>query len=346
MKKSLKILLIVASILILVGFVCMLVAAGSYNFKMYEMFNQEYKSQVFVLENIENLTNLELNQEAYNITFYVAEDNVLRIEYPVMDNVVHTYEVSEDYVLRNSILDNRKWYEDLNLVFNKTPEVKIYLPQKQYKALIIKSTSGDVSLTKEISFAYCEISTTSGDIDFSHSGMNEMNLSTTSGDIHFNSVRGGSANIKSVSGDIKMSNNTNTTAFAYCTSGEISISDSIFKRLNAKTTSGDILAYKTHATDWIGFNSTSGDIEIYDMRCSELHYISVSGDIDFDMVENSGFLEIQTTSGDIEGNLRRATRFTVETTSGNSVVDGNNNNSDFLCSVKTVSGDINIKAPC
>ena len=346
MKKNVKIALIASAFLVLAGLVCIFAALSSYDFKMDEMVDQKYKTEIFVVENWENVEIIKLNETNCDITFYVAEDNVCRIEYPVINNIVRTYELDKDgKVLINSILDNRHWYEHINIVFNKSHEVKIYLPEKKYQSLKLNCTSGDINISKEISFNNCEITTTSGDIEFSHSGMVEMKLSTESGDVHFNSVRGGNANIQTTSGDIRMGNITNTSVFAYSTSGDISVNNSTFKHLNAKTTSGDIKADKTHAEEWVGFNSTSGDINAYDMRCGEIHYISVSGDIKFDMVENTGTVDLETTSGDINGNLRRHTRFSVETTSGNTRIVGNDNNSDFLCTVKTVSGDIDIKSP-
>ncbi len=294
MKKSLKIALIVAVSLVLIGLLCIFIAFCSSGFSVKGMFKQEYETQTLVIENCENLKNIDLNERFFDIALYVSEDNACRIEYPVVENVSLTYQLEKDgNTLINTIVDNRKWYEKLNWDLGGSDhKTKIYLPQKEYETIKIKIASGDIDFKCTLTVEQCEISTSSGDIDYSHSGANHINFVTSSGDIRFTSVSEGDINLATESGDIYVGSIWDASLFAHTSSGDITTKSNSFRRFNLSTESGDITANKTYATDWVGFNSRSGDIEVYDMKSHRIYFTTTSGDVEFDMVECDSIIKI------------------------------------------------------
>lgn len=344
MKKTLKITFIVAGIIILTGIICVLIAFCSSGFSFNKMFLQDYEIKTVVIKKSSGITNIEFDNQYFDVEIYESEDGVLRIEYPEVENVIYDYKIDSDgRTLRNSISDNRKWYEHVNWRLgysdNKT---KIYLPKQEYKSFKLKCDSSDVSFRCNIDIGSCEIVTKSGDIHFSNSSADNINLSTSSGDIRFTFVEKIEANLQTVSGDIYIGNVSEAKVLARTTSGDITAETNRFKRFNARTESGDISSKIMSATDWIGLNTTSGDINIFNMRCHQIYLESVSGDIEFDKLDNQS-INIETTSGDVEGYLLNPTRFLVETTSGDKRIGGYKEDSGRLCFVKTVSGDVSVE---
>lgn len=327
MKKSLKTTLVASGLLALTGLICMLVAFCFSGFGLKSMIDGESETQTVIIENSEDIKNIILNQSCFDLEICLAGDGVFRIENPSVNNLSFDYYLDEDGVtLKNNVTDERKWYEYISLFFNRSEKVtKIYIPQKQYETLNLDCGESDVAVKYNLSFENCEITTTSGDIDYSVVDAQRVKLTTQSGDMRFTHVVHGEASLQTESGDVYISSASDVTVDANTLSGDVSVENASFKRLSVKTESGDITVDKISASEqWMGLNTNSGDINARDVRSEKIYFTTVSGDVD--------------------GTIATPARFEVDNAQGETDIIGDHKNSDVLCSVKTQSGDIHIKA--
>ena len=96
------------------------------------------------------------------------------------------------------------------------------------------------------------------------------------------------------------------------------------------------------STIWSAAKTVSGDIEMEDTLAKEKMTLScTSGDIEFERID-AKTMELETISGDIEGTLLSVKHFVAKATSGDIDIP-DSDSSAGKCSVKTTSGDIEIK---
>lgn len=190
---------------------------------------------------------------------------------------------------------------------------EIYLPAGFDPDIYIKTLSGDIVSTKDISEGNVfEVSSTSGDIRFQSVEAESITASSTSGEIFFEKAAAATISVSTTSGDIgvqKAEGNVTVSS----TSGNILLNEAQGS-VSASTTSGDIGVQggvgEWHASSSSGeirlsgvngkfdLNTTSGDIFLGDgAGCGKAH--SISGEISIELARLDGNLSVGTTSGDV-----------------------------------------------
>ena len=149
-----------------------------------------------------------------------------------------------------------------------------------------------------------------------------LKLTLCSGDISVRDLQIEKSEIETISGDVKVNDWNGDLLDIETTSGDVLVLNSNVRTLAAKTVSGDIEIEDLIARGAITLDCTSGDIEFERMDGAELN--------------------IETTSGDVEGSLLSVKHFVAKATSGDIDIP-DSDSSAGKCSVKTISGDIEIK---
>lgn len=141
-------------------------------------------------------------------------------------------------------------------------------------------------------------------------------------------------------------------------SSDVSINDLKINNFNYKNTSGDLKMDSFRVND-SKFTTTSGQI-IGKEFSGDLVFDSVSGDMSIDYEDYNNDIEIETTSGDVEIGFSNDPEFylKIKTSSGNitnqipitmtgktkkNYLEGNAGNSENRISIKTTSGDVELK---
>lgn len=144
-----------------------------------------------------------------------------------------------------------------------------------------------------------------------------LNLKTVSGDMEITSIKG-NVELKSTSGDIKVGEVEN--AKITTTSGDIKLTKA--NALEVNTTSGNIRADKIENS--IEAKAVSGNIKINSFTIKEdSHIKTVSGDVTIEDISDV-YVETSTTSGDVQ-------------------IENNNRTASQTLSIRTTSGDIEVK---
>lgn len=278
MKKSKKILITVAVILIAVGIICGFCGIYSLGFNFNEISTSDFVTHTYTVE--DDFTNIIIEDAASNINFYKSNDDKCRVLCDEREKVTHTV-VSENNTLTVRVKDERNWFERINIgFFVADMRVSVYLPKNKYDSLNAASMSGDIDVANEFTFDNAKVGSISGDVSVKADVKQELNISSTSGDVIINNISATECiNASSVSGEIDLSNVKG-------------------KEIFANTISGGVMLADTVASQKLKANSTSGEIDL--KRCDAKNIVldTVSGEISGTLLSNKQFIT-ETTSGTV-----------------------------------------------
>lgn len=115
MKKSKKILITVAVILIAVGMICGFCGIYSLGFNFNEISTSDFVTHTYTVE--DDFTNIIIEDTASNINFYKSNDDKCRVLCDEREKVTHTV-VNENNTLTVRVKDERNWFERINIGFS------------------------------------------------------------------------------------------------------------------------------------------------------------------------------------------------------------------------------------
>ena len=324
MKKFALVSLIVAVVLVLVGTISMFAVLSSQNFDLSFLnvnlngdTNLEFVTTKYEVD--EKFDSVNIDETSADISIILTKEKNAYVETFCSENV--TYDVA---VKGKTLNIQRKEKNSVSLFSVGTPDsyLNVYLPEKDYKDLVVNATSSDILINTDLTFENADVECTSGIIELSSIAKNDVKLHTTSGEIYLSDVECKTIGVSSTSGTIEIENvKTSGGIDVHTTSGEINI-ENIFtcKTLNANSTSGEVNTYNVVSTDYFSVDTTSGEIELIDCECENIN--------------------LKSNSGDISGQLLSSKVFVTNTASGDVSIDPSAYGDTGKCEVRTTSGDI------
>lgn len=280
MSKAKKVFMVIAAVLIAVGFLMLVAAFFMSGGKIEALGTVEYKTEeIEVTEAFENI--YVSDSDSCNVELALSKDDVCRVCYTADEDIEHKIDVS-DNTLNIISVDNRKWYDNIEIFVWEETGIIIYLPEKDYKNLEIYTTAGNIEVDENFTFEKVVAESTSGDVGISDINVMELNAESTSGDVEMSDIKSNELIASSTSGDIEL--------------------ESVYVSGNAKitTVSGDI-DFEDFDAEAVNMESTSGDIK-GSMKSAKNYYPStVSGDITVPVSDSvAGDCVVKTISGDIK----------------------------------------------
>ncbi len=255
-----------------------------------------------------------------DVVLVLSEDESCAVECYERKRVKHSVSV-KDGTLVIDVVDERKWYEHIGIGLG-TPKITVHLPKREYGALSIRSSTGDVELPKDLTFESIRISENTGDVTNYASALGEINIKTTTGSITAEGISAHSLALSVTTGKVNVSG-------AVC-AGDVSV---------------DVSTGKAHLTDITCKNLISdgdtGDITLKNVIAAESFSIERdTGDVTLDACD-AAELEIETDTGDVTGTLLSEKIFIVESDTGRRDVP--ETTSGGKCKISTDTGDIKIE---
>lgn len=318
MKKTVKVWLIIAASLILIGcaiFVGVMTVL-KWNFK--KLSTKEYETNEYKIE--ETFKDISVISDTADVVFLLSDSASCSVICYEEKNARHTV-LAEDGVLKVEITDNRKWYDHIGIGFEE-PKVTVYLPAGEYGALSLKLSTGRTEIPKELPFESAEISVTTGSVDFFASSCGAVNIKCTTGSVNINGLSADSITCKT-------------------TTGKIAISDAVCSgTIKADVSTGMV---KLMGISCAGLSSegSTGKVYLKDVIASGNFNIKRStGDVEFSRCDASEIV-IRTSTGDIEGSLLSEKVFSTKTSTGD--IEVPRSTSGGKCELSTSTGDIEIE---
>ncbi len=337
MRKSCKVLLIVAGVFIGIGaiFCAMGFAFGGGNFM--SDINRSYNQMSATFDEVEV------------IDVFAGSSNVVIKESATKDTKI-TYSVSEDFSfdvnktgkkLSVEFKDYRKWFEFIRFIGAGKCEVIIEVPDNTLDSLEVKTSSGSIE-AKTLNSLVTKLTATSGSIEAGGT-VGEMTISCSSGSIKVvEGTRGESLDAKGTSGSLWISGDFKKELKAKITSGRITLKDVSAEKTTLENTSGSINAENVKAAT-VDTASSSGSISFYDVISSGDMYVrSTSGSVKLDRVDAQNY-ELKSVSGSIRATILTPKIYDLRTTSGSTSAPFSDSDSKGLLTARATSGSIRIE---
>ncbi len=284
MKKSTKISLIVAVVLILVGAIFSVTAMAMVSFD-WTAFNTEHFRE----------TGFTITEDFENIEIKAVDLDVWLTESPNDDCYITTIDskhiVTEVEVVDNTLkinrVDRRSWHEYVTFGFYEEEiNLLICLPKAKYTTLNLMTSGGNVDIPKAFEFENATINTVSGNVDVNELKAERLNIVTVSGNIDLDNGIATKLKIGATSGNIELENTVAT------------------ETIKIDTTSGDVSFECIDAADY-EMHTASGNIEGSIVTPKQFYTSTSSGFIAVPESEDpTGDFVISTTSGDCKITLK------------------------------------------
>lgn len=311
MKKITKVLLIIATFLILIG--GGLFTLGLYNNGLV-FFHPNQVTATYKISTDFNSINIDVRTS--NVKVLPSTDNTNQVICYETDKITHKVEVI-DNSLNITFVDNSKFYDHIMIYSNIN--IEVYLSKTMLDTLSIEATTGDINITKSFAFNNVDIDVTTGDITFEGVVNNTLNINTTTGDIEVSNTNANNLSLKTTTGDIKI-NDVNAK-----------------ENIETETTSGDFIFNNVACKTFLS-NGTTGDVKLKNVIVNDKMYIERNtGFVYLDRCDAND-IEIKTTTGDIKGSLLSEKNFKANTSTGEVKVPSSSSNS--ICKLNTTTGDI------
>ena len=260
MKKSKKILITVAVILVAVGMICGFCGIYSLGFNFNEISTSDFVTHTYTVE--DDFTNIIIEDAESNINFYKSNDDKCRVLCDEREKVTHTV-VNENNTLTVRVKDERNWFERINIgFFIADMRVSVYLPKNKYDSLNAASMSGDIDVANEFTFDNAKVGSISGDVSVKADVKQELNILSTSGDVYAENLNLEKFNAESTSGEIDLKRCDAKNIVLDTVSGEISGTLLSNKQFITETTSGTVNVPQSVSNEECRITTVSGDIYI------------------------------------------------------------------------------------
>ncbi len=318
MSKKTKVWLIIAASLMLVGLILFAAGMAAHNWDFTKLSTEKYETNTYEIN--EEFSGISVNTDTAGIFFAASDDDACRVVCYEQENSRHTVDV-QDSTLIIRVVDEREWYEYIGINFG-TPKITVYIPQGEYGALSVKSSTGDVEIPKDFKFKSIDISESTGNVTNYASASEVIKIKTSTGDIRVENVSANTLDLSVSTGGITISNVTcEGDVKLNVSTGKAKLTDVECKNVISSGSTGDISLKAVNAAEKFSIERNTGDVKFDGCDAAEIF--------------------IETDTGDVTGSLLSEKVFIVETDTGS--VDVPKTVTGGRCEITTDTGDVRIQ---
>ncbi len=317
MSKKIKVWLIVATSLIIVGGVIFAGVMTVLKWDFKKLSTSEYETNSYNIDG--DFDRIDIDTSITDIDIVLSEDGACKVVCYELSKVKHEV-TTVDGTLEIQENDLRKWYEYIGINFG-TPKITVYLPKDRYCALSIKNSTGDIEIAKDFKFKSIDIMLSTGDVKIFASTDQAISTVASTGDILVENVTAGSLSAVTTTGHITVKGvNCSGDIKADVTTGKVELDDVTCGNLDSNGSTGDISLKNVIATEKFSIKRSTGDVKFDRCDAAELF--------------------IETDTGDVEGTLLFEKVFIIKTDTGD--IDVPKTITGGRCEITTDTGDIKI----
>lgn len=318
MSRTTKIGLIVAGSLVLIGCILFVCVMSALNWDFKKLSTVKFETNTHEIS--ETFSDISLSTDTADIAFALSDDGRCRVECHEEENAKHTVTV-ENGVLTVRINDQRSWYDHIGFHFGLS-KVTVYLPKAEYSALSIHESTGNIKIPKDCSFGDVDISSTTGNVDFSASAAKSIKIKTRTGNIRVENLSVDAIDLSTTTGTVNVSGVTCEGSLTVGVStGKACLTDIACESVISGGSTGDLTLNHVIAKNKISIERSTGAVQF--KRC------------------NAGEIYIETNTGDVTGSLLSSKVFITRTDTGDVHVP--ETITGGRCEIHTDTGNIEIK---
>ena len=258
MKKGTKIWLLVATALTLLGSMLFVGVMMAYGWDFSKLSTVRYETVTHDIDR--EFQSISVETVTADIRLLPSEDGVCKVVCHQEEHAKHSVTV-EDGVLRIVLEDDRAWYERVGIHFGESC-VTVYLPEKEYRALSVNVTTGDI-LMGDLSAETVSLSVTTGDMELSDLACRTLTANSTTGDVSLqNVIAAEKLFVKTTTGDVELEACDGGEIAIHTTTGDVEGSLLTGKDFDAETSTGDVRVPRDSHGGRCEISTSTGDIEI------------------------------------------------------------------------------------
>jgi len=318
MSKAVKIWLITAAALILVGCVAFVAGMAAMKWDFTKLSTDKYEINKYEIN--EDFNSISVRTDIHDIIFVRSESSECMIECYEMENVKHSVSVNEG-TIEIKVTDTRKWYERIGILNFQAPKLTVYLPESEYISLIIEGKTGDVEIPKDFNFETVDISVITGDVKCYASVLKTAKIRSATVAIGMSDVSVGTLELSVNTGKVSVSGVTCEGDIRIDVStGKAELSDIRCQSVISTGDTGSLLLRDVIASERLFIDRSTGKVKLEGSDAEEIF--------------------IKTDTGDVEGYVLTDKVFIVKTDTGD--VEVPNSITGGRCEITTDTGDIRI----
>ncbi len=303
--------------IIAVGFLLLAGAIIALNFVFTKLRTMKYETTTYEIN--EAFRKISMDADTADIEFVLSNNQQCKIVCFEKAKVKHSAAVKNG-TLTISTVDTRKWYDRIDISFDK-PKVTVYLPKTEYASLLIKGSTGDIEIPKDFAFDTVDISASTGDVACYASASERMKIRLSTGHVRVENISVGTLDLSVTTGSvtasgIKCEGDINVAV----STGKTKLTDVSCKSVISSGSTGNIILKNVISTENFSIKRSTGNVLLEGSDAAEIH--------------------IKTSTGSVTGTLLSEKTFTTKTNIGSvhvpKTVTGG------ICEIKTSTGNIQI----
>ena len=315
--KPMKVLIIIAVSLIIVGAAAFTVIMSINGWDIRAMSTVNYVTNKYTLD--EDFNDFDIYSYTANINFVPATDGKCTVTCYEEERRKHNVSVEAGkLVIKAETSDN---FTDWIGISASTPMITVALPKTAYDELNISDDTGSINIPTGFSFASADIysSTGSATLESPESGNVKIHLST--GSISLKNISAGSLDLKVSTGailveSVKCGGDVKTNA----STGKTTLNSLTCSSLSSEGTTGSITLNNTIVSGKLYIKRSTGSVLLNESDAAEL--------------------KVETSTGSVKGTLLSDKIFFTTSDTGRITVP--KTISGGTCDIKTTTGNINI----
>ena len=317
MRTRTKVWLIIAASFVLVGGIIFGGVMSMLKWDFTKLSTVEYETNNY--EITENFNNISIITDTADVVFVPSENQKASVVCREQKNMKHSVTVQNGKLVIE-VVDTRKWYEYIGINLG-TLKITVYIPQDEYGALFVKSSTGNVEIPTEFKFENIDISESTGNVTNYASASKNIIIKTSTGNIRVENVSAGTLDLSVSTGGITVSNVTcEGNVKTNVSTGKTNLTNIECKNVVSNGNTGAISLKNVIAAEKFAIERSTGDVEFNGCDAAEIF--------------------VKTDTGDVTGSLLSNKVFVVETDTGSADVP--KTTTGGKCEITTSTGDINI----
>ena len=256
MKKSVKIALILALILILVGGLLFVGASTEAHWDFESLKLESFEMNKYSPQ--QPIKSIVVETDTARVFLQPSQDGAVQVKCYEHMRAKHMVS-AEGETLSIQLQDTRKWYDHIGISL-QTPEITIYLPKEEYDTLAVRTTTGNTTINKDLEFQKIEIHQSTGGVRCDASATEQMKIRTRTGEIYLKDSKVGALELEVSTGDVTLENIRCNT-------------------LESKGSTGDVTLKNTVADGLLSVKRSTGRVRLWDSDAAEIFVKTETGDV-------------------------------------------------------------------
>ncbi len=318
MKKTTKIWLVAATVLVLTG--CS-VFGGVMTVLEWDFTNLstvKYETNNYII--VEDYRNISILSDTADVEFVPSYNNESTVICHEEKNAGHSVEV-KDGTLEIKFTDTRKWYEHIGIAFGTT-KIKVSIPCGEYGNLLTKSSTGDIVIPKGFVFESIDVAQNTGDVINNSSAAGAVKIKTTTGNIFVENISAQELDLAVSTGHIAACDIAcDGNVIIDVSTGNTMLSNIKCKNLTSGGSTGDMVLNGVIVSQKMSIKRSTGDVKFEGCDASEIL--------------------VKTDTGDVTGTLLSEKVFITGTDTGS--IDVPKTTAGGKCEINTDTGDVKLQ---